>query len=174
MIFTKIFIYDKFKSLLISLNNNNFISELNYNQYDKIILGENNNNNINRIRIWKSNAINDYYKNDMCSNNLLGCLDYIIYKNYIKIEFLSIKDGFENLIYKKKNILNEIDSKDLNDSLIMYIEKIAKLNNIKKIIIDVHHNLKFYNKYYKSYGFELTEKVCDDNPYWIEIIKIVK
>ena len=36
----------------------------------------------------------------------------------------------------------------------------------RHIDLDVHHNLRDYDRYFRSRGFLLTGEVCADNPYW--------
>jgi hypothetical protein len=186
MHFNNIKIFNTLSILTNSLNSNILNSDLNLDLKDKYILGENiqKKYNYNIIRIWKSKAIYSYYFDIMdISDNLLGCLDYEIKNNNIKIEYLSISDhfdntlsdsdNFDNTLSDKKNILNDDDAYELKNSLIKYVENIAKNNNLNKIIIDVHRNLRYYNKYYKDCGFIITDRICDDNPYWIEAEKII-
>ena len=106
------------------------------------------------------------------TDNLIACLDYTINNDHIKIEYLSISDDFD-INYRKNIILNDNDAIELKNSLILYIENIAKINNLNKIIIDVHNNLKYYNKYFKDNNFIITDKRCNDNPFWIETEKII-
>ena len=176
MHFNNICIFNTFSILTNSLNNYNLNSDLNLFLNDKYILGEciHKKYNYKIIRIWKSKAIYNYYFDDMdITKNLIGNLDYKINDDYIKIEYLSISDKFDNAIVTTDIILNDEDSNELKNSLIKYIENIAKINNIKKIIIDVHNNLKYYNKYYKDNGFILTYRKCYNNPFWIEAEKII-
>ena len=67
-------------------------------------------------------------------------------------------------IYKDKTM-----SKEMNKELIEYMRKTAQRENKKKVIIDVHQNLRIYNKYYKDEGFELTDRRAKDNPFWKEV-----
>jgi len=75
-----------------------------------------------------------------------------------KIEFIwtgNNRDSFE-------------EDKEMLDSLISYAKLQGKSNGSQKIKIDVHGNLRRYNSYIEQYGFKLTGKKCDDNPYWVE------
>jgi hypothetical protein len=74
--------------------------------------------------------------------------------------------GREFKIYN--HCLNEYDAEELMNSLIAFVKLVAKKENKKKIIIDVHQNLRIFMKYYWHQGFENTDRKCIDNPYWIE------
>lgn len=123
------------------------------------------------IRIWKTIALFDYWYNDYnyCHKNFIASLEYTIYDNYIKIDYLYI-NNYENKTnhYLYNNPLNEYESEDLIISLLNFIKIIAKKQNKYKIIKDVHENLQIYYKYYYYNNFNLTERRCKDNPFWIE------
>ena len=122
---------------------------------------------INRIQIWRTKSLFDYWYDDFhyCSKNFIGGLDYIVHDTFIKIIHLNINDG-EVKIYN--HCLNEYDAEELMNSLIAFVKLVAKKENKKKIIIDVHQNLRIFMKYYWHQGFENTDRKCIDNPYWIE------
>ena len=180
MKFHNTYIYNTLPLLLSALNNNNFkLLSSNYNFCidKKFIIGEivNNKENFNTLRIWKTNVFLNICLEDMKMTNIIGCLDYKINNDNIKIEYLSVRDNFDSELYINDNylILNDDEAIELKNALIKYIENIAKKNNINKIIIDVNKKLKYYNKYYKDSGFILTERQCDDNPFWIESEKMI-
>ena len=52
--------------------------------------------------------------------------------------------------------------------MIDFIKNKAVEENKTKIIIDVHSNLRLYNKYYINEGFKVTNRKCPDNKYWLE------
>lgn len=79
-------------------------------------------------------------------------------KNCTKIEF----------IYAGNNSAEGFENKETLDALMSYAIREAKKNNSTMLKIDVHGNLKRYEKYIKNYGFELNGKKCDDNPFWLE------
>ena len=62
---------------------------------------------------------------------------------------------------------------NLKKSLINFIKNLLIENNINKIIIDVHQNLRFYKHYYESENFVITENQCLDNPFWKEAELII-
>ena len=66
------------------------------------------------------------------------------------------------------NPLDQYESEDLITSLINFIKIMAKKENKDKIIIDVHENLRLYEKYYYYNGFDITNRKCITNPYWFE------
>jgi hypothetical protein len=169
MHFTNIYEYDSFLSLIVSLQNNNLSSDINNEKdNDKFFIGKSN----NILRFWKS-------EKEMKSDNIIGCLDYTIDDYSIKIEYMSIRDKFDiNYISSYTNtdnyiILDDNDAIKLKNAIINYLESIAKENNIKKIIIDVHNNLNYYNHYYKDLGFILTNKRCFDNSFWFQTEKLL-
>ena len=126
------------------------------------------NKNINIVRIWRTFSIFDifYTKYENCGKNFIACMDYIINEDYIKIKHLGINDSDVSNIYD--NFLEEDDAEDLIKELIKYLKIIAKVNSINKIVMDVHQNLRIYEKYYNYLGFQLTNKKCLTNPYWVE------
>ena len=170
MVFNNIYIFNNFSTLTNSLNNYNMKSDLNIFLNDKYIIGECIiDDKYKFIRIWKSKAFFNYYFNEMdIIDNLICCLDYKIDNDNIKIEYLSISDNFDkydDYFNKKKYILNDYESNELKNSLIKYIENIAKINNKNKIIVYLHLNNKYYNKYYKDCGFILTDIKSDNSLY---------
>ena len=127
------------------------------------------------LRLIKTRCFLDYPIED--SYRYIGCLDYFINKNdnFIKIDYLYISDNDYSTIspHTKDYSLNDCDALYLKKSLLKYVENIALTNNINKIIIDVHHNLKNYNKLYFDEGFIVSDFKCSDNPCWIEAVKIL-
>jgi hypothetical protein len=165
MIFSKTLVYNDLKSLLNSLNNNELESKSNFLIYNKYVVGIKNDTN-NYLRIWKSKAIKNYYFNDMKAfHNLICCLDYKINNDHIKIEYLSIN----NLIYNKDLILNDDDATKLKIALIKYIEKIAKKNNLDKIIINKDTSKKFYD----NNGEDILLHIYEDYLYTTNREKII-
>jgi hypothetical protein len=128
-----------------------------------------NNININRLRIWSTYSLFDWWydKYDNCGKNFIGCVDYILHDNYIKINYLNINDSQTTNLYI--NPLDLDDAEDLIRELINFIKLVAFQENKKKIILDVHENLRLYNKYYYNLGFEVTKRKSEGNPYWVEI-----
>jgi hypothetical protein len=124
--------------------------------------------NRNIIRIWRTKCLFNYWFDDFkhCSNNFIGALDYTIHDTYIKIDYLSINNSENKNMYN--NPLDQYESEDLITSLINFIKIIAKKENKDKIIIDVHENLRLYEKYYYYNGFDITNRKCKANPFWFE------
>jgi hypothetical protein len=89
------------------------------------------------------------------TGNFIMAINYIINEDNIRIEYLNINDKQYSNIHRNINFLSEHDAHELAKSTIIFIENIAKENNINKIIINVHHNLNIYNKYYNNF-FQLT------------------
>ena len=124
--------------------------------------------NRNVVRIWRTNSLLDYWFDDFihAGKNFVGELDYTIHSTYIKIDHLCINDSEMKNVYN--NPLDEYDSEDLMKSFIRLIKRIAISKQKDKIIIDVHPNLRLYEKYYHYNGFDITNRTCEDNPYWME------
>lgn len=162
-------IINTFASLLFSLNNCDsirlFKSDLSLDNKDKIIIDECYKNdgidNYKIVRIWRSKAVLNYYFSNS-ENNIISYLFYKIYRNYIKITHIYIKD-----------ILEEKDNDDLFNSLIKYIENKTKTLGLSKIVVDTECDLIYYEKYYKPLGYELTNRICSNNLYKIEIEKYI-
>lgn len=134
-----------------------------YNNNHKI-----NNNYRNEINIWKTNSLFDYWYTEYkhCGKNFIGCFDYTIHDTFIKINHLSINDGeCPNLYHFPLEI---DDSEELIKACINFVKIVAKNENKNKIILDIHSNLRLYEKYYCYEGFEITNRKCLDNPYWYE------
>jgi len=122
------------------------------------------------IRIWKSNTLFNYWYNDLHTSQFVAALDYSIRENDIKIEYLSVND--DECCYTQKPI-SQTESEEMIRALVDYIRETAKKEYKTKVIIDVHSNLRIYNKSYKNEGFQLTGRKCEDNPYWEEVELIV-
>jgi len=179
-----LYIYNSLPILLHTLsynyniNNKNDVKNIDFWLKEKIVVKETNYDKYNytSLRLWKSLAFNDYYFEDQSNDNYLGGIDYIINNDNIKIEYHSANDKENYNLCNNNNTygictqnyyVNEDDSKIIKEALLKYIINIAKKNNIKKIHKDVHSSLKTYKEEYEPYGFKLTKKRCNDNPYWI-------
>jgi hypothetical protein len=125
-------------------------------------------NDKNSVRIWKTYSLFDWWYNsyDKCGKNFIGIMDYTICDNFIKINHLNINDGRTTLY---NNSLDYDDTEELIEKLINFLKLLAKQENKNKIILDVHENLRLYQKYYYNLGFETTNRRCQDNSYWIEV-----
>lgn len=136
---------------------------------DKIAIQYSCENNSNTICIWKTKVLFDYWYNsfDQCGQNLIATLNYSINDSFIKINHLYINDGRHPNLYN--SLLDENESEDLVKWLIHYLKKITILLEKKKITMDVHENLRIFEKYYYYIGFELTNQVSKDNPFWLEV-----
>lgn len=138
---------------------------------DKVILNRetfnhpNMENTRHSIRIWKSKTMLNYWYNDQSSSSFIGALDYQIRPNDILIEYLNVND--DECCYKTKPI-DQTEAIAVQRELLEYVKNRAKEENKQKVIIDVHENLRLYNKYYKDEGFQVTERKSSDNPFWRE------
>jgi len=119
------------------------------------------------IRIWKTQSV---FKTESV---FIAALDYTVDTDihYVKIDYISINDGDHGSFYE--DCLDPNTAQELVENLIDFIQTVAKTNHIAKITMDVHNNLRIYNKYYKQNGFQLTDRKCEDNPIWIETEKII-
>jgi len=131
------------------------------------------------IRIWKSNSILDVWYDRLTSRNFIAALDYELFDDYVKIDYLKPNDAenSNNLSYgciSNYEHLTDYDAKEVVNSMIKYVENIARQNNKNKIVLDVHGNLRIFNKYYAENGFIVTDRKCCDNPFWKETEKMVK
>ena len=124
--------------------------------------------NINMIRIWKTNTIFDYYYDEFSCQNFIGCLDYMTKSDCIKIDYMNVNDSKFIYLNRDSNILDEEEIREVTSMLIDFLKKLAKKENKKRIVIDVHQNLKIYKRYYEREGFIATNNKCYDNPYWVE------
>ena len=120
----------------------------------------------NLIQIWKTKSLFDWLYDPYYSSNFIACLDYTIYDTIIKIDHIGINDNNRFNIYNQP--LDDYDAEKIIENLINFLKIIATNENKEKIIIDVHENLRIYNKYYCDLGFKTTTNKCKDNQYWIE------
>jgi hypothetical protein len=170
LIYNKVILLPNLEALNDLLNNNDNISLYNCKciYEDKIAIQHYVKKDMNIIRIWKTKSLFDYWYNDFhhCNKNFIGSLDYTIYDTYIKIDHLYINDGEDKNLYN--NILYKYQVEYLLRCLINFVKTIAKKENKNKIILEVHRNLRLYHKYYYYEGFEVTNRKCINNPFWIE------
>lgn len=166
----KTFLFPNYESLVDVLNNKEIDDSYNckFIYENRIAIQHISRNNYNVVRIWKTYSLFDWWydKYENCSRNFVAKIEYKINDNNIKIDHLNINDGTTNLY---NNPLDEDESEELIKELINFIKLVANQENIKKIILDVHKNLRLYEKYYYNLDFEVTDRKCQCNPYWIEI-----
>ena len=126
---------------------------------------------LNVIRVWKTNAIFDYWYAPFNSRNFIGALDFTIHDDVVKIEYLNLNtnDSVDDTYYENRQFLNHEEALELNSAFIDFMRRIGKQDNKKKIIVDVHNNLRIYKMYYEKEGFVVTSRRAVDNPYWIEV-----
>jgi hypothetical protein len=155
---------------------NNFV--INNNNYKTIL---NNNIEYHNLKCWKSYCIFNNYMNNLNDNNMIYSLDFHVNKNdinnpFIKIDYLYVNNDFYDIKYneffKNRNkLLKEDETKLIIKSLINFIEKLGKKEQIKKIIIDIHKNLERYEYELKDLGFIINDN--DNNHFWIQAEKII-
>jgi len=120
------------------------------------------------IQIWRTKSLFDYWFDDFnhSSKNFIAAFDYTIHKNNIKINYLGVNTIEYNHLYN--NSLDEYETEDLIQSLVQFVKIVAKKENKNKIILDIHKNLRIYEKYFYYLGFQITNRKCFDNPFWIQ------
>ena len=168
LIYNKVILLQNLKELNELLNDNSSLYNRKCIYENRIAIKLCLKKNTNIVRIWRTKSLFDYWFDDFehCSKNFIGALDYTIHDTYIKIDYLCINNSEMKNMYN--NPLDQYESEDLIISLINFIKIIAKKENKDKIIIDVHENLRLYEKYYYYNGFDITNRKCIKNPYWFE------
>ena len=170
IIYNKTILVSNLSEIIELLNNSDNISLYNCKCiYDiRIAIQHKLTKNRNIINIWKTNSLFDYWYTDYsnCGKNFIGCFDYTIYDTYIKINHICINDGENPNLYN--DYLDIDNSEDLIKACINFVKTVAKNENKNKIILDLHSNLRLYEKYYSYEGFKITNRKCLDNPYWFE------
>jgi hypothetical protein len=131
---------------------------------------------LHMIRLWKTKSVFDLWYDDFNTRNFVGALDYEVHADHINIEYMSINEPTENnrdKMYKKildqnNDVITAEESDELIHAMLHFMKNVAKEEKKSKIVVDVHHNLRIFNKYYQEEGFNVTDRKCSDNPYWIE------
>ena len=124
---------------------------------------------MNIINIWKSKSLFDWWFDYYNSRNFIATINYKILESHIKINHIGINDYDYKNIYNKHN-LDEYDSEELIKNMINFVKLVAIKENKRKIVLDVHENLRLYFKYYYYLGFNTTNRKCKENPFWVETI----
>lgn len=135
---------------------------------DRFAIKHFNHNDLNVVRIWKTKSFMDKWYDDFNCDYFIGAIDYKICDDKIKIEYMNINDSNDVLYEKYKFKMNDDDAMKLNTAMIDFVKNIAKENKKPKIVIDVHNNLRIYNKYYNVEGFEITDRKAEGNRFWLE------
>lgn len=173
--FVKSFTFSNLKELYTYLKNNKFPSnKLLFTSFfcDKEFVYKHTyekdmNDGIHIIQIYRSSFCDELFG----TKEYAAGFDYVILKDHIKIEFMCINNEEYCNIYNKPLSFALFDIEDtemLIHSFITKLKKIAKKYNKKKIIVDVHENLKLYNSYYSKQGFVVTKRKTKSNPFWLE------
>ena len=161
-----------FNSLLHLTNKNTSPIKITYNYADKYLLRKTINNNYINIHSWKSKCLYNMYFDDYSNDNKIFTLDLKINKDIIKIKYLSINNDYYEKTLGIQNYLNDEETQQIKTFIFDYIMSYSKENNIKKITIDIHSNLKRYNYELKDKGFVPNYKIkCYSNPCWIKAEK---
>ena len=121
----------------------------------------------NYIRIWRTTTLLDYwYDKHSYGTSYIGALDYTIQDDGVKIDYIKMNDK-EEICYNK-NKLSDTKSTELMDSMMQIMKTVTDKENKPKIKLDVHGNLRTYNKYFENYGVINTKCKCQDNLFCIE------
>ena len=112
----------------------------------------------------------DWWYDEQSSQSFVAALDYVVQKDQIKCEYMSVNYDVREMWYSMnyKSTLTEEEIPEVIHSMVHYLTTVAGQENKPKIVIDVHSNLRIYQKHYERAGFVLTERKAQDNPYWIE------
>lgn len=167
MFYNKTILLPNLHSLYNVLVNNTDMSSRTCYYGNKIAIKHYINESMNIVRIWQTRSLCDYWYDDFNSTRCIGGIDYIISDDHIKIDYIEVNDG-ENTNMNYDISLDDHEAYELNKSIIYFIKSVAIENQKNKIILDVHENLRVYEKYFKNIGFKITNRKCIDNPYWVE------
>jgi hypothetical protein len=118
------------------------------------------------IQIWQTKSMFDWWFDVYGSRNFIACMDYNIHDTFIKINHIGINDNGRRNGYNHS--LDEYDAEELIKYMVNFVKIVGTKESKKKIIMDVHENLRLYFKYYYYIGFKTTKNKCTDNPFWIE------
>jgi hypothetical protein len=137
----------------------------------------NNENNIS-LRIEKYNQDGLLGTNIYATSLPVGSIDIQINNDekIVNVEWYLIKN---KLFCETHNNMYGVPIDDDEENLIKKIlfgvaENIAITNDCKKIRLDTHRSLKFYNHDgLKELGFNLTAQRANDNPFWIITEKLL-
>ncbi len=119
--------------------------------------------NAHVVRIWKTRSFLDIWYDDFLSSSsqFVAAIDYEMRPDHLKIEYMNINDVFT---------VNSEESRQLNTALIAWMKVTAREESKPKVIVDVHHNLRIFDKYYRSEGFRVTERKSHDNHFWLLLL----
>lgn len=131
------------------MNNNQFCFYGN-----KIAIEHNQEDKLHRLIIFKTNPFLNYWFNQ--DKKYIAVLDYFINEETVNIDYINVNDE-ENLSYGKEK-LSRSESKELVQSMVQYVKNIANKENKSKILLDVHYNLRIYNRDFKDIGFSINKQ----------------
>lgn len=146
----------------------------NYNSNKKIIIKTDitSNKKSYSLRCWLSTCLFNFYTENKNYDNTIFSLDLIENDKNIKIDYLEINNDYYDKEHNfNKKILSDNEVLILKKAIFDYIENFAISKNKNKIIIDIHNNMKRYDKELKEEGFVNTNNKCIDNPFWYEAVK---
>lgn len=171
MKYSRIHILSGLSNLYPFLENGTIVNDI-YKYSNKIFVKHNVYVDGHSIRIWQSNSVLDVWYDMQTSKNFIAAIDYTIEKDRVKIEYLNLNDEeMAQHNFESPPFFDDISAKNTVKSMIKYVENVARENGKSEIVIDVHRNLRIYDKFYKECGFVATDTMCKDNPFWRETVK---
>lgn len=137
----------------------------------------NNKNNI-FLRIEKYNQDGMLGTNIFATSSPVGSIDVKINNDekIVNVEWYFIKNKLfcETHNYMYGEPINNDEENLVKKILFETAENIAVTNNCKKIRLDTHESLRFYNNNgLKELGFNLTAQRANYNPFWITTEKLL-
>ena len=123
------------------------------------------------MRIWRTKSLFDWWVEEQSNRTFIGALDYVINDDHIKCKYFSINDitelgyGF----YVSDITLTDEEISKLSKSFISHLKIVAQKENKAKIIVDVHNNLRFFEKHFEYEGFRITKRKSPScHPFYVE------
>ena len=154
---------------------NKFFNDI-YSKYIVKDISNNSNNIFLRIEEYNQDGMlgTNIYANSLPVGSINVKIDN---KNKIvNIEWYLIRNKLfcETHDYMYGEPIDDNEEKLIKKILFETVDNVAISNDCKKIQLDTHQSLKFYNNDgLKELGFNLTSQRADDNPYWIKTEKLL-
>jgi hypothetical protein len=116
---------------------------------DRIAIKHSMTRNTHVVRIWKTRSFLDIWYDEFSSSSsqFIAAIDYKVRPDHLKIEYMNINDGFCSSGVDGITV-SSMESCQLNTALIAWMRVTAREESKSKIIVDVHHNLRIFDKYY--------------------------
>lgn len=174
MKYSRIHILSGLSNLYPFLENGTIVNDI-YKYNNKIFVKHNVYGDEHSIRVWQSNSVLDVWYDMQTSKNFVAAIDYTIAPDRVKIDYLNLNDAeMAQHNYGSPPFFDDICAKITVKSMIKHVENVARENGKSEIVIDVHGNLRLYDKFYKNCGFVATDTKCKDNSFWREAVKHIE